>query len=589
MSTPSKITTLLLATVIVTTHFLCLPRWQQGTSKATIGWDVSGYYAYLPAIFIYDDLEQVAFLPEIIEKYQPTPNLQQAFLHEASGNYVMKYSAGQAVFFAPFFLVAHAWATASPTYLADGYTFPYQLLISLGGLLYTFIGLFLMRKVLRRYFDEWPTALGLVGLVLGSNYLNYTAVDGAMTHNTLFTVYAALIYATIKYYEKPALLKGAAIGALVGLAALTRPTEILSCLIPLLWGLDLTSRAASDERLRVWKTNLPSLAVAIVVTVAVGSTQLFYWHHVTGDWIVYSYQDEGFSWLRPHLLEGFFSYRSGWLTYSPLMVFSLIGFYPLYQKNRSVFFPTVIFAVLFMYVAFAWDIWWYGGSLGQRTMVQCYPILVFPLCAAAGAVSKWKKPGRWAVTAVAVLFIYANLWFTHQAQRGELLHVGQMTGPYYWATLFRYEHDTNRLKLLDGQRHLYPKIPARSEIIFRDTAYRHTIDREHQWAPETIVAAKDLPKDYDWLRVSATCATRQKEWNHWRMAQFIAITRNGAEVLEHDSYRIHRHVDHGGTKRLYLDVAKPTEDFTDILVNFWNADGDKPLTITDLSIEACYE
>ena len=28
------------------------PKWQKPDTEATIGWDVSGYYAYLPAAFI---------------------------------------------------------------------------------------------------------------------------------------------------------------------------------------------------------------------------------------------------------------------------------------------------------------------------------------------------------------------------------------------------------------------------------------------------------------------------------------------------------------------------------------------------------
>ena len=29
----------------------------------------------------------------------------------------------------------------------------------------------------------------------------------------------------------------------------------------------------------------------------------------------------------------------------------------------------------------AWDIWWYGGSFGQRALIQAYPVLLFPIAA----------------------------------------------------------------------------------------------------------------------------------------------------------------------------------------------------------------
>jgi len=38
----------------------------------------------------------------------------------------MKYSIGQAIQFSPFFFIAHAWASSSAQYEADGFSFPYE-------------------------------------------------------------------------------------------------------------------------------------------------------------------------------------------------------------------------------------------------------------------------------------------------------------------------------------------------------------------------------------------------------------------------------------------------------------------------------
>ena len=73
---------------------------------------------------------------------------------------------------------------------------------------------------------------------------------------------------------------------------------------------------------------------------------------VTGQWLFYSYEDQGFSWLEPHIIKGLFSYRSGWLVYSPAMLLYLIGFLFLLKKNRSFGISAVIYTVLFVYIAF---------------------------------------------------------------------------------------------------------------------------------------------------------------------------------------------------------------------------------------------
>jgi len=85
------------------------PKYKAPQAEATLGWDVSGYYMYLPAAFIYQDLKKVEFRDEIMKAYEPTPDFQQAYPYK-NGNWVMKYSMGQAVMYLPFF----SWDTATP-------------------------------------------------------------------------------------------------------------------------------------------------------------------------------------------------------------------------------------------------------------------------------------------------------------------------------------------------------------------------------------------------------------------------------------------------------------------------------------------
>ena len=96
----SRIAFFCCAVLILFTGMFYYPKWSKPGSEATISWDVSGYYMYLPAAFIYKDLKKCAFKDSILAKYQPSPDFQQAFLHP-SGNYVMKYPAGQAIMMLP--------------------------------------------------------------------------------------------------------------------------------------------------------------------------------------------------------------------------------------------------------------------------------------------------------------------------------------------------------------------------------------------------------------------------------------------------------------------------------------------------------
>lgn len=114
--------------------FSFYPRWKQPHEQATIAWDVSGYYWYLPSVFIYKDLKHQQFKDSVLKKYAPTPDFQEAFLDSSSGNYVMKYSSGMAVMFLPYFTAAH-FAAKAMGYPADGFSAPYQFAIQVGGLI----------------------------------------------------------------------------------------------------------------------------------------------------------------------------------------------------------------------------------------------------------------------------------------------------------------------------------------------------------------------------------------------------------------------------------------------------------------------
>ena len=70
--------------------------------------DAQAYYAYLPAIFIYQDLDY-EFIDEINDKYYPESH-QKSFLKEAGEGKVNKTFPGVAILYLPFFLLAHALA-----------------------------------------------------------------------------------------------------------------------------------------------------------------------------------------------------------------------------------------------------------------------------------------------------------------------------------------------------------------------------------------------------------------------------------------------------------------------------------------------
>ncbi len=580
--------------LLVATH-LYYPKWQQGHAEATISYDVSGYYLYLPAVFIYHDLKEVAFLPDIIERYRPTDDPYQTFAH-ASGHQVMKYSLGHALAFSPFFALGHAYALASPDYPADGFSLPYQIGISVGSLLVGFLGLFVLMRGLRHYFTDGVTAVTLLTVTFATNYLNYTAIDGAMTHNYVFTYYALLLLATHHLYDTGNRLRRwlfPAIGLLIGLMALTRPTEVLAAILPLAWGLPLTPVAIRDRvyfLLQEWRW----LIVAVACCVAMGSIQLFYWHYVTGDWIVYSYQDQGFDWLHPHLVDGFFSYKAGWLTYTPVMWLALLGFLPLYFRRDGLFTAPFFHSLLFIYVAFAWSIWWYGGSLGQRTMVQAYPVLAFPLAASLSWAAQRNGWIRGILAAVLLFCAAHNTWFTHQAHRGGLLVSEWMNRAYYWRTLFTFGVDRDDQLLLDNPE-FYRGTPEQIDTLYVNNfedqdpgpcgmeALAGTgsicLVNETQGTEEYRIRGDFA--DRQWIRAQFSARIDEQRWYVHASAQLILrFYRNGEKVKER-IVRIHRVLNEDFARDVSIEAGAPSGGADEVSISVWNGGADKPPLLLD--------
>jgi Dolichyl-phosphate-mannose-protein mannosyltransferase len=594
------------AALIIASAFFYSHKWKQPHTEATIGWDVSGYYLYLPAAIIHRDLRGVGFLDSVITKYRPTPVPMQGY-RLPNGNFVMKYAVGQALQFLPWFLAAHALAEPLG-YPADGFSRPYQAAIGWGSLLVALLGLWFARRNLLEYFGDRAAAVTLLCLAFGTNYLNYTAFDGAMTHNWLFTAYSLLIFGTIRFYKEPSWKWAAFIGLFAGWAVLTRPTEIIAVLIPLFWGFAGTGaaqakpagfQAAVRERILFFKKHLPQLALAILVGAAVVSLQAFYWKYVSGRWIVYSYEEQGFSWLKPHISDLLFSYRAGWLVWSPVLLFAVIGFVPLYRRHRPLFWPLLLFCTVFTYVAAAWDIWWYGGSLGSRAMVQSYAAWIFPFAAAM----EWmfsKKWARYGFPPLAGLLIWFNLWWTHQAHRRDGLFASeQMTKAFFWKVLGRSELDRNWLKLLDTKEEFKGGEPKNMREIFaqnfeRDSTGTTTempIEGVRSWllsAQNPYSPAYDLPLrpgQAHWLRAEVTFKSDPKEWDFWRMAQFLVRFYDGDKKIKERMIRLQRHAEHNEVKTVFFDTRLPEKHFTRATVSFWNAESDKQVRLDRLRVE----
>lgn len=572
------------------TSFVYYPRWEKGTSEAAISYDVSGYYWYLPSIFIYHDLKQQSFKDNILAKYKPTPEFMQGF-PLPNGNYVMKYSSGMAVMFSPFFFAAHAVA-APLGYPADGFSPPYQLAIQIGGFLIAMLGIFYFRKLLKLFFNDTVVASCLLILVFGTNYLNYSVIDVGMSHNWLFTIYVFILLNTVYFYRAFQYKYAIRLGLLIGLATLTRPTEAISSLMPLLWGLRTLSLPALTAHFRLLLSKYRQAIVAVLCALVVVSLQLFYWKYVSGHWIVYSYQDQHIYFRSPNFINYTFSYQSGWLLYTPMMLLAFLGI-PLYAAKGKHSIAIITFFLLNYYLVCAWNIWWYGG----RAMVQSYPVLMFPIALLVQTMldRKWLMAILLPVT---LLFFYINIWYTHQLHRGSMLPSDSfITKAYYWAIAGKWHRDYYSVVLLDNTE-VYRGTPKNEKVLYRNDFETDT-NNHSQLPPISGNRSLELTKDdkntreykfaatnsgNGWLKLTATVHCLNTPVSVWSYSQLLLDVYKGSERVSRHMYRINRLVGNGETKTIPLYMNVSGVAFDSLSVGIWNGDNTNSVQVDDIVV-----
>lgn len=584
------------------------PSWNNKGGGATLSWDVMGYYTYLPAGIIYQDLAQLKFREDIQKQYNST-GLDMAAYPTGNGNKIMKYPMGMALAYSPWFLMAHTTATFT-SYPADGYSFPYQFFIEFGCLIYAFIGLWYFRKILIRYFEDDVSAITLILIALGTNYLNYTAFDMAMPHNFLFTLYAILTWYTIKWYEKPNFKDSIIVGVCIGWASLARPTEVISILIPVLWG--LSNLDSVRERFFLWKKHFGKLFLTGSIIAGIGLLQIVYWKIFSGKLLEYSYQDQGFSWNGVHMKNCFISYRKGWLMYTPVMAFSLIGFYFLWKKNQvqnlleKHFWAVFIFFLINTYIIFSWDIWWYGGGFGQRSMIPSYVLLGLPLAAFLAFIKQHflAKIGFGILIFGCLALNLFQTWQAHTPYGG--FETENMTKAYYWKIFGKTKFDPEWKILLDTDEE-YLGILKNPKTIYSndfeqvtDSVSFHTkhttsdssslyLSQNVQFSPVFSIPFS-VNENANWVRASASFYCESKEWNYWQMTQFIISLEEDDVVKKHKMIRVHRLLGEKNWRRIWVDIKIPKgQKFNNVKVKVWNAGGSKEIWIDDLKIESFSE
>ena len=399
--------------------------WRNAEKKnALINWDVTSYYSYLPAIFVHKDLKF-----EFLNNSEVNYAENHQFWPETApnGNKVIKTTMGMSVLYFPFFIISHIYSLVNDKVVANGFSKPYEIGLTFSSIFYMMIGLFFLAKVLRSIYDEKKVSILLFLVFLGTNLFYYATTEPCMSHVYTFSLASVFMYITMKIYEKNNWKFFIFLGLIYGLLFLVRPTNILFILAFLLYKIE--SFSSLNKRLYWLIQHYKKLTMTIVISVLIGSVQFFYWKWATGNWFFNSYVGEQFYFNQPRIIEFLFSYRKGWLVYTPIFIFSFLGLYKMYVRKNPWFFSILIMLPVLVYLFSSWWCWWFGGGFGMRPMIDYYPLLIIPLGEILSTKISYKK---YILNFILAGFVSLNLFQTLQ-RRNLVIHWDSMSKESYWA------------------------------------------------------------------------------------------------------------------------------------------------------------
>lgn len=429
MLKPKKIYSLISIAVIFIAVVLVNFSHHKWLRDDVIEFDIKAYYSYLPATFIYDDIK-LDFLddnPRIYDEMWPVdlPN----------GNKLIVTSYGMSLMYSPFFFLAHAYASLSDVYAADGYSVPYRFAINFSSVAFLILGLFYLRKLLLKYYPDWIVALVLFVIAIGTNLAYFTTYKAAMPHSYNFALITMFAYYTIGWYKKPSRYKAVGIGILFGLIVLIRPTNILVLLFLVLW--DVKSFRELYDRVLFYLRRFDYVLVMLLLFLIIWFPQFLYWKTVTGDWIFYSYgaKDASFFWGNPQIFNILFSYKKGWFVYTPVMLIAFIGIFFMLKNRKEAFWPILIFSLINIYVQSCWWCWWFGGGYGIRVFIDSYGLMAIPLAGLLSLASK-QKVLRYAIPGILLILTWYNT-FQIQQFRHNAIHWWWNNENAYWENFLK--------------------------------------------------------------------------------------------------------------------------------------------------------
>lgn len=414
--------------------------------KWIIAMDGRGYYAYLPAIFIFSDPTYSFY-----EGSTPMTGDKANFTNKLPAGTVNKFYIGEALMLSPFFFAAHTVANIF-SFSASGYSLPYYYGVLLASIFYYIAGIYFMWLLLRLMkFSKTISFISCLSFAIGTNLFYYTVYEPSMSHVYSFFSVSAFLYFIYSYFENPQNKTLLFSALFLGFIIIIRPVNgLIVTFIPFMSG-NFTNLKTGIIFLFKKKLLLFS-ALLILLSLLLLQLLAYYWQ--TGNLIVWSYKNEGFNFNNPQIANSLFSYNKGLFIYTPVAFISMLGLFVFLIKKKYYFVFSIIPLAGIVYVISSWHAWSYGWSFGLRPYIEYYPFMAILLA----FLLKFCFKNKWSAISLSIFLLAAvllSLVQTYQINK-RILHLGDMTKDRYWEVFLKTDSKYKNIYYENDQQNNNP-------------------------------------------------------------------------------------------------------------------------------------
>jgi hypothetical protein len=394
--------------------------------------DGVGYYAFARAPLIQHNLDftrdyqeaNTSFRENRLDKNgQPT-----AEFRTRTGHLENHFTVGPAILWAPFLLATHAGVllarSLGSAVSADGFSTPYRIAMALATAFYGFLGLLISFRIARKYVDETWALLATLGIWWASSLPVYMYFNPSWSHAHSAFVVALFLWYWHETRDTRSLPQWILLGALAGLMLdVYYANVMLFVILPFEAVREYSAafRRATPSTPSVWQLLTRHAAFAAALIICMLPT--FIAHRIIyGGFLETGYVSiRDWFWSSPFLFSVLFSSNHGLLSWTPVLLFALIGLFAFWRSVPRVGGTFLVAAIAYYYFIASYPDWAGISSYGSRFFVSLTPLFIVGLAVFLDRVTRIFRTRRAALAGAIVFlacFVFWNAglmfqWGTH--------------------------------------------------------------------------------------------------------------------------------------------------------------------------------